>query len=260
MDKIKSKDGTLITYRRTGSGPPLVLVHGTTADHTRWPSVIGAFETHFTVYAIDRRGRGESGDTEAYSIEREVEDIAAVINSIGEPVNILGHSFGALCCLEAALLTQNISKMVLYEPFFSTGTEVYPPGIADRIQELADAGDGDGAVAAMFREIAEMSENEIDMLRSLPSWKRRVAMAHTIARETRAEEQYRLIPERFEELHIPVLLLIGGESPLHMKKPSKLIHEALPNSRILVMQDQQHIAMNTAPELFTGEILKFLAD
>jgi pimeloyl-ACP methyl ester carboxylesterase len=186
MLKLQSGgDGTPIAYRCSGAGPPLLLVHGTTADHTRWPSVLPEFEKYFTVYVIDRRGRGESGDSDTYSIKLESEDIATVINSIDEPVNILGHSYGALCCLESALLTKNIAKLILYEPYFTTGDDVYPPGIADRIQELVDAGDRDGAVSMMFREIADMPEAELEMLRSLPSWKKRVAMAHTIARETR---------------------------------------------------------------------------
>jgi pimeloyl-ACP methyl ester carboxylesterase len=258
MVKIKSMDGTLIAYLRSGSGPPLLLVHGTTADHTRWPAVLPAFEEKFTVYAVDRRGRGESGDNEPYTIEREFEDIAAVIDSIHGPVNVLGHSYGALCCLESALLTENIAKLILYEPYIHTGIDVYPPGIADRIQALVDAGDRDGAVSTMFREIAGMPEQELEMLRSLSSWKVRVAAAHTIARETRAEEEHKFIPERFRELHVPTLLLLGGESPAFMKRATEVIHEALPNSRIAVMPGQQHIAMNTAPDLFAGEVIKFL--
>src|SRR2546427_11923210 len=101
MNKIQSKDGTQIAYAVSGAGPPLILIHGTTADHTRWASVSSAFEGRFTFYAVDRRGRGESGDTNPYAIEREFEDIAAVINSIPGPVNVLGHSYGAICALEA---------------------------------------------------------------------------------------------------------------------------------------------------------------
>ena len=113
---VTSKDGTPIAYWRSGEGPPLVLVHGTTADHSRWTPVLPAFEQRFTVCAVDRRDRGGSGDSEDYSIEREFEDVAAVVDSIGEPVDLLGHSYGAVCALEAALLTRNVHKLVLYEP------------------------------------------------------------------------------------------------------------------------------------------------
>jgi pimeloyl-ACP methyl ester carboxylesterase len=92
MQTITSKDGTMIAYQRSGTGPPLVLVHGTTADHTRWAPVLPAFEQYFTVYAVDRRGRGGSGDAGQYAIEREFEDIVALVNSIEEPVFLLGRS------------------------------------------------------------------------------------------------------------------------------------------------------------------------
>src|SRR3712207_1323335 len=116
QETVTSKDGTPIAYRRSGEGPPLVLVHGTAADHSRWRPVLPAFEQSFTVYAIDRRGRGGSGDSDDYAIEREFEDVAAVVDSFGEPANLLAHSYGALCALEAALLTTNVRKLVLYDP------------------------------------------------------------------------------------------------------------------------------------------------
>src|SRR5215207_530479 len=129
-ETVTSKDGTTIAYWRSGEGPPLVLVHGTTADHSRWTPVMTAFERRFTVCAIDRRGRGGSGDPDDYAIGREFEDVAAVVDSLGEPANLLGHSYGALCALEAALLTRNVRKLVLYEPgIHVAGAEIYPPGL-----------------------------------------------------------------------------------------------------------------------------------
>ena len=210
------------------------------------------------MYAVDRRGRGESGDTSPYAIQREFEDIAAVINSISEPVNVLGHSYGAICSLEASLLTKNIAKLILYEPPVPTAIDIYPPGSAGRIRSLVDMGDRDGAVSTFFREIVKMPEQELEMLRSLPAWKARVAAAHTIAREMRAAEEYRFTPDRFRELNIPTLLLLGGDSPPFLKKATELVHQALPNSRVAVMPGQQHTAMNTAPRLFTTEVLGFL--
>ncbi len=87
-----SKDGTRIGWARSGDGPPVVLVHGGTADRTRWTPVLSALEERFTVYAVDRRGRGASGDAADYAIEREYEDVATVVDAIDEPVNLLGHS------------------------------------------------------------------------------------------------------------------------------------------------------------------------
>src|SRR6266566_416390 len=146
MQTIRSTDGTPIAYQRSGQGSPLILVHGTTADHTRWAPILPNLEQHFTVYAVDRRGRGESGDTEQYAIEREFEDIVALINSIDDPVFLLGHSYGAICSLEAARRTTHVRKLVLYEPPIPTGTEIYPHEVVSRIQALLDAGDREGAL------------------------------------------------------------------------------------------------------------------
>ena len=258
MNKIRSRDGTQIAYWVAGAGQPLILVHGTTADHARWASVSAAFEDKFTIYAIDRRGRGESGDTSPYAIEREFEDIAAVVDSIPGSVNILGHSYGAICSLEAALLTKNVGKLILYEPPIPAGIDIYSPGAIDRIQRLVDAGDREGAVSTFFRKIVRMPEQELKTLQSLPVWKARVAAAHTIPREMRADEQYKFVPERFRDLKVPTLLLLGGDSPPFFKKAIELVHHALSNSHIVVMPGQQHAAMNTAPQLFTTEVLKFL--
>src|SRR5689334_10111110 len=100
MKHVVSKDGTPIGYERTGMGPPLVLVHGTGVDHTYWDLLIPQLARDFTVYAMDRRGRGQSGDTLPYAMQREFHDIAALVNAIPGAVDLLGHSYGALCALE----------------------------------------------------------------------------------------------------------------------------------------------------------------
>lgn len=259
MDTIRSNDGTEIAYARSGSGPPLVLVHGGTADHTRWAPVLAPLEAQFTVYALDRRGRGGSGDTEPYAIEREFEDAAAVIDSIGGPVDLLGHSFGAVCSLGAALLTDNIRKLVLYEP--------PPPGFKEssetlaRMQTLLDAGDREGALSAFLQGIAGLPPHELEIMRSVPAWQGRVAAAHTILREL---NQLATLPpfdaDQFKHMESPALLLLGGDSVAIYREHVEQLHAMLPNSRIVVMPGQQHVAMNTAPDLFVREVLNFLTE
>ena len=260
MDKITSQDGTMIAYQCSGVGPPLVLVHGTTADHTRWAPVLPAFEQHFTVYSVDRRGRGGSGDAEQYAIEREFEDIVALVNSIEEPVFLLGHSAGALCSLEAARRTSHLRKLVLYEPPIPTGIEIYPREVVSRIEALLDEGDREGAVITFMQDIAHIPPHEIAILRAAPSWPARIAAAHTILREMRGSNEYVFEPARFSGLTTPALLLLGGDSPVFLKAAIEAVHAALPDSRVVVMPGQQHTAMNTAPELFTREVLQFLAE
>src|ERR671910_1453332 len=147
-----SVDGTPIAYSRSGEGTPLVLVHGTAADHSRWAPVLPAFEERFTVYAIDRRGRGGSGDSDDYAVEREFEDVAAMVDSLGEPVNVLGHSYGGLCALEAALRTRNVRKLVLYDPGIEVaGGEIYPPEGVERLGALLGGDRGGGGETTMRR-------------------------------------------------------------------------------------------------------------
>jgi pimeloyl-ACP methyl ester carboxylesterase len=194
METVISRDGTRIAYRRSGEGPPLILVHGAAANHGRWSPVLPSLEEHFTVYAVDRRGRGGSGDSDGYAIEQEFEDVAAVIDSIGESVNLLGHSYGALLALEAALLTRNIRKLVLYDPGIEAGEEIYPHEVIERLEALLEAGDRDGVVATTMREVAGLPPETVEHLRTLPVWQTRVAAAHTIPRELRAVKAYRFDP------------------------------------------------------------------
>jgi pimeloyl-ACP methyl ester carboxylesterase len=259
QETVTSKDGTPIACWRSGEGPPLVLVHGTAADHGRWRPVLPAFEERFTVCTVDRRGRGGSGDSEDYALEREFEDVAAVVDSLGESVNLLGHSYGALCALEAALLASNVRLLVLYDPGVEVaGQEIYPHEVIERLEVLLGAGDRDGVVATTMREVAGLPPETVEYMRSQPVWQARVDAAHTIPRELRAVKAYSLDPERFRDLRVPTLLLSGGDSPAALRKAAEAVDEVLPDSRIVVMPGQGHAAMDTGTDLFTTEVLHFL--
>ncbi len=262
MENIVSKDGTPIAYQRTGAGPPLVLVHGTLSSHGGWAAILPILEKQFTVYAIDRRGRGESGDALDYAVEREFEDVAALVDAIGENVNLLGHSFGGLCVLEAALLTPNLRRLIVYEPpsLPVPGVPLYPEGIVDRLEALLDAGDRENVVITVFRDLVRMPSDELEQFKVSPRFAAWVAAAHTVPRETRAEEEYRFVPERFKHLHVPTLLLVGGDSPQEVKTTIDSWHAALPNSHVKVLPGQQHVAQVTAPDLFMREIEAFLLE
>jgi pimeloyl-ACP methyl ester carboxylesterase len=260
LREATSTDGTPIAYWCSGEGPPLVLVHGTAADHGRWRPVLPAFEERFTVCAVDRRGRGGSSDSDDYAVEREFEDVAAVVDSLGEPVNLLGHSYGALCALEAARLTRNIRKLVLYDPGIEVaGEEIYPHEVIERLETLLEAGDRDGVVATTMREVAGLPPETVEYMRSQPAWQARLNAAHTIPRELRAVKAYRFDPERFGDLGVPTLLLSGGDSPAALRKAAEAVDEALPDSSIVVMPGHGHAAMDTGTDLFTTEVLRFLA-
>lgn len=255
---VISRDGTRVAYWRSGSGPALLLVHGTTADHTRWARVLPNLEQHFTVHAMDRRGRGGSGDAADYAIEREFEDVAAVVEAIGEPVFLLAHSYGAVCSLEASLLTDKVRRLILYEPPLPTGIPMYSPGVPERIQALVDAGELEAGLEVFLREVVRMPDGDLEGFRALPAWKVRVTLAPTIAREVVVDQTYRFQPERFAGFAIPTLLLLGGDSPPIFRRATEVLAAALPGSRIAVMAGQQHVAMDAAPELFLAEVGRFL--
>jgi pimeloyl-ACP methyl ester carboxylesterase len=261
METITSADGTKVGWQTTGSGPPLLLVHGTTADHTRWAGITPRFERHFTVHAMDRRGRGAStDDARAYDIMREAEDVAAVIDAIGRPVDIVGHSYGAVCSLEASSLTDGVRKMVLYEPPLPTGVQMYPAGLPDRMQGLIADGQLEAALELFFREVVRMPEHELVEYRELPVWKQRIQWAPTSPREMAIDRSYHFDPAKFADLPVPVLLMLGGDSPPIFQGAVETAHAALPNSRVALLPGQQHIAMDTDPEMFVGEVLDFLLE
>jgi pimeloyl-ACP methyl ester carboxylesterase len=258
MRTFTSKDGTAIGCFVGGSGPPLVLVHGTAADHGRWAPILPELQRRFTVYACDRRGRGASGAGEPYAIEREFEDVAAIVDEIGGPVDLLGHSYGAICALEASRLTNHLRHLVLYEPPVPTGTPIYPPEVVDRLGHLLGVGDYEGVVSTFFLEIPRVPPAILERMRTLPAWPGRVAAASTIVRELRAHQRYDLETKAFAKVGVPTLLLLGGASPPFFEAALDKVQTALPDAKLVVLPGQTHVAIDTAPELFAKEVLTFL--
>ena len=255
---VTSSDRTPIAVWRTGSGPALILVHGTTADHTRWARVSSGFEAEFTVYAMDRRGRGGSGDGPAYSIAQEGEDVAAVAGAVNGPVNLLGHSYGALCSIEAALRLPNLHRLVLYEPPLPLGYEIVPPHVRTQITELLERKEHEAALLVFFREVVHVPEAQLQTMRDQPVWSARVSAAHTLLREIRLEAEYRADIERLRLLTVPTLLLLGGESPSYFTEATNQLHAAIPHSQVHLMAGQQHIAMDMIPDEFVRIVGSFL--
>jgi pimeloyl-ACP methyl ester carboxylesterase len=256
--QIVSSDGTVISVRRSGSGPALLLIHGTTADHQRWLPILPRFEQHFTVYAMDRRGRGGSGDSPDYDLMREAKDVAAVVEAVGGPVFVLAHSYGAICGLEATRLTDRIARLVLYEPPIPTGLPLYPPGLPDRMQALIDSGESEAALEVFFLEVVRMPGHELEVFRKLPMWEQRIRIAPTLPRELAVDRSYSFDPAVFADVQVPTLLLLGSDSPPLSRQAVEVVDAALPNSSVVLLPGQQHIAMDTDPELFVREVLQFL--
>ena len=260
---VASPDGTRIAVWRTGAGPPLVLVHGTTAGHERWRPVLAALSSSFTVFALDRRGRGGSGDHSPYSIEREFEDVAAVVEAAaketGRPVELLGHSHGAICSIGGAMRSRHVRRLLLYEPPLRTGATIYSPDFLDRLDALIAAGKPEEALTTFLTEVVRVPPREMALLRSLPMWPGRVASAHTISRECRVQETLHFSPEDWARLKVPVRLLLGGDSPAFFGAAVESVQASLPHSDVVVLPGQQHAAIDTAPDLFVREVRAFFA-
>jgi pimeloyl-ACP methyl ester carboxylesterase len=258
---VVSRDGTAIGVWRSGSGKPLLLVHGTSGNRNRWAPVLPALGSAFTVYAMDRRGRASSGDSEEYGIEREFDDVVSVAAWVAEdadePIVLLGHSYGGMCSLEAAGRIDSLGSLILYEPPFPAGVQIYGEGVLERMRMLLEEGDREAVLTTFLLDTVKVPPEQVEFFRTMPGWGERVAAAHTIVRETAAHDRYAFDPERFRGLQVPTLLLLGEDSPEFFGAALRSLDAVLPNSTLHVMPGQAHAAMDTGPEMFVREIVRF---
>src|SRR5262245_56834490 len=266
LTRVKAPDGTTIAVFVSGTGRPLVVVPGTTSDHTTWRLVLPLLEPHVAVHAVDRRGRGASGDNEHYTIEREYEDVAAVVDAAaaatGASVDLLGHSFGGNVAFGAALLTPNIHKLVLYEgwPVPNPAHRSISPEVIDRLESLLADGRPEQMLEAFYRELVMMSEQEIHGIKAAPSWSARVAAAPTVPRELSAFGAQAFDPRQAAQIGMPVLLVVGGASADEIRADPEVVAASLSDARICVLDGQAHIAHLTDPQGFAAHVLSFLRD
>lgn len=260
-----SLDGTAIAWFRSGDGPPIVLVHGATADHTVWRTSGPLLATSHTLYAIDRRGRGASGDTAPYAIAREYEDVAAVVDAVakseGRPVDVVGHSFGGRVGLGAALLTAQLRRLVVYEGAPAPdGRSFQGDAVMTTLEALAAVDDREGLLAYFLATVVGMRPDELAAYRVAPTWRARVEAAPTIVREMRAEATEDAGPERDAAIRIPVLQLVGGDSNALFTDGTWALDRLLPNGRVVVIPGARHAAHHSHAQRFAKEVRDFLDD
>lgn len=255
---IRSKDGTPIAYEQAGEGPPLVLVHGTGSLAARWNPIVPMLAGGSTVVTYDRRGRGASGDNGPYTLEREAEDLIAIIDTLDGPVDVLGHSYGATIALEAALHTRNIRRLLLYEPPLRLGAaSTNPPAAMDRLRAHLAEGDREGAVVSFYRDFPGLTDDQIDAFRAHPTWPARLDAAHTLLRELEADDVL-FEPDRYRDLTTPTYYFLGGDSQPLFHASARAVEAALPACEVIVLPGQTHVAMDTAPEVFVRTVLRCL--
>ncbi len=262
---VASADGTPIAVFSEGSGPPLILVHGASADHTTFRVVAPLLAKRFTVHAIDRRGRGASGDTLPYAIEREFEDIAAVASvladEVGGPVDVLGHSYGGRCGLGAALATTSIRRVVSYEGAPTPPGERYGDAtVLTELRRLEAAGDGDALLTMFMTRVVGLGADDLARYRADPVWPVRVAAAHTISREVAAEGAAAAGLDALAAISQHVLQLVGAESRPEFGVATRALNERLAEGRILVIEGAKHAAHHTHPEVVVAAVTSFLGE
>ena len=258
--EVRSPDGTRLGVERVGSGPPLLAVHGGIGDRSRWAHLADRLADRFTLHMLDRRGRGASTreSTEPYALEREVEDVLAVIDAIGEPVRYVGHSYGALIGMEALTRTDRIERALLYEPPFDTpGHVMITSATLDTISSLIAEGDREGALDVFYRDVLGTDSTPF---KSLPMWPVRIAIVHTIEREGRVGLTYRLVPERFAGVTTPTRILLGTESPAPFRGAAEAAHVAIPSSDVVLLDGQGHTMIDADPDGFVRQVTDFLDD
>jgi pimeloyl-ACP methyl ester carboxylesterase len=257
---VRSSDGTPLAVWVEGSGPALVMVHGSIADHTTFDPFVAVLRDNLTTFSMDRRGFGASGDGDVYAIERDFEDVATVVDTVaartGGPVALWGHSYGANCAMGAAARTGNVHHLVLYEPSLGVA---YPPGSIDAIEAAVARGDREEAIVAVLRDILEMTEGEVDALRSSPLWPVRLAAAHTVPRECRVEDGWVYAPGQLDGISAPTLLLAGSDSVTEVTKATHQAAAAIPNAQIRVLDGHGHFAHKTDPAMVDTLILDFIS-
>ena len=270
---ITSPDGTSIAVFSSaaavgsaGGRPPLVLVHGATADHTTWRTSGPLLAARHTTHAVDRRGRGASGDNRDYAIEREFDDLAAVVEALaaesGGAVDVVGHSYGGRIGLGAALLTPNLRRLVVYEgaPPPTSGRGYQDDGTLLRIEDLIAAGDRDEALATFMRDIVGMPAADLAAFRADPIWARRAAAVDTTIRELRAEVGPAASLEARGDVRQPVLQILGGESAAIFGEATRALDARLRDGRVVTIDGARHAAHHTHPGVFVAAIEAFLAE
>ena len=256
METTLSADGTSIAFDREGAGPSLVVVVGAFCDRSTSVGLAALLAPQFTVLRYDRRGRGASGDTAPYAVEREIEDLDAVVAAAGGSALVFGHSSGAVLALEAAAGGLPVTKMVVYEPpYIVEGTRARPDGLAERVGELLADGRRSEAAELFLLEGPESPEEVVTRMKGAPVWSRFEALAHTLPYDLALVGDQRVPAGRLAAIDVPTLVLGGADSPKWAGDAVDAVAEAIPVSEHRLLEGQTH---NAADEVLAPVLGSFL--
>jgi pimeloyl-ACP methyl ester carboxylesterase len=262
MKTVASLDGTSIAFERGGEGPPIIFVFGAFNDHSRAVPLASALQELFTTYVYDRRGRGSSGDNQPYAIQREIEDIDALISEAGGSALVFGHSSGATLALHAAASGSNITEMVLYEPpFLVDASRPKPPAdLAERIAQFVSADRRGDAVELFQLKGVGLPEEVVVQLRNAPFRPRLETIAHTLVYDALITGDLSLPADLIGAVATPTLVVAGDASPSFMQSAARALADALPNGQLRMLPGQTHDIVPEATRpivqaFFTGSTL-----
>jgi pimeloyl-ACP methyl ester carboxylesterase len=241
METVQSADGTTIAFDRCGDGPPLILVLGAFCDRSTARTLADLLAPHFSVYAYDRRGRGASGDKAPYAVEREIEDLAAVVAVSGGPAHVFGHSSGAVLALEAAARSLPIAKLAVYEPpYIVDDSRHRPVGLENRVRQLIAAGHRSEAIEVFLIEGPEVPPDAVAIMKDSPGWPAMEKIAPTLPYDLAVCGDQALPVDRLAKIQAPTLALSGGDSPVWARNSVDAVAATIPNARQLTLVGQTH--------------------
>jgi pimeloyl-ACP methyl ester carboxylesterase len=253
-----SKDGTVISYERSGRGPALILVDGALCSRAfgPMPKLAPLLAEHFTVFMYDRRGRGQSGDTQPYSKEREVEDIAALIREAGGSAFLVGLSSGAALALEAAASGLPVTKVAAYEPpFIAEGTHHVVPDHQRQLRALVGEGKRGGAVQYFMRDMVGVPAPAVLVMRLMPwMWRKLEAVAHTLPYDAAVMGDFKVPTARLRSIAIPTLVMHGSKTDVRLRNAANAAAGAIPGARHTTLAGQTH---NVKPAALTPAVVEF---
>jgi pimeloyl-ACP methyl ester carboxylesterase len=260
MSEVTSQDRTTIAYERSGSGPALILIDGALCSRAFGPSAKLAplLARHFTVYAYDRRGRGQSGDSRPYAPAREVDDIAALIEQAGGSASLLGLSSGGALALEAAARGLPIDKVVAYEPpYVEEGGTARGAAHADHLRRLLASGNRGRAVKYFMKDMVGAPGPVVALMRLMPwIWRKLEAVAHTLPYDAAVMAEFRIPRARFASIRTPVLVLNGSNTDGRLKDAARSLAEVIPSAQHRELAGQTH---NVRPDVLTPAVVDFLS-
>ena len=255
MNKVHSSDGTAIAFDRLGDGPPIILVCGASTDRMANAPLAELLAEHFTVFNYDRRGRGDSGDTAPYAVEREVEDLDALIHEADGAVFVYGTSSGGALALQAAASGLAITKLALWEPPFSLEESSRPPEEqVERYDELIAAGRRGDAVEYFMTKVVGLPPEFVAYARTQPFWQAQEVLAHTLAYDATIMGDYSLPVERAAAVTIPTLVIAGGMSFPFMRETAQALADVLPDGQHRILEGQEH---NVDPTVLAPVLVEF---